>query len=239
VTRRGDVNAPGQDRPPGGDRSASTKTPRPDRTASTDTPRRDRSASDRPASAGTPGRGRAANANTLLVRTALVALGVLLAARGLWLLKAELRPFSNALSIAKWLVAGPLLHDLVVAPAVAITALLVTSKAPPHWRVPVLTGLAASGVLALIAVPVLLRPSAGPPNPGLTDHRNVLGLVITLAVICVIVGAAGIAAKGHDRAGGRDGFLAQLRRDRGQLHRGRGGRAVAGRLRARLGGPRR
>jgi hypothetical protein len=171
------------------------------------------------------------------IRAVLVATGVLVAAWGGWLLRPEVTSSSNALSVAKWLIAGSLLHDLIVAPVVALVGLLVARTAPRPWRVPVITGLAVSGVLVLVGLPVLLRPSAGPPNPGLADRHYLPGLLVALAVIWVIVAVAGMTATGREHAGGADGFVAQLRRRRRQLHRGRRGRTVAGRLRARLGGP--
>jgi hypothetical protein len=122
------------------------------------------------------------------MRAALVVTGVLIIGWGGWLLWPHLTP---AASVAGWLLAGPVLHDLLLAPAVGLLGVIVATTVPPRWRAPVAAGLVVSGVLVLLALPGLLRPSAGPPNPGLADRDYPLGLAAALAVTWLLVLAAG------------------------------------------------
>lgn len=121
------------------------------------------------------------------VRAGLVAGGAAIAGYGGWLLWPQLP------AAWTWLVAGPVLHDAIVAPAIGIASLalgrLVTDPAQRVW---IAGGLAASAVLALIAVPLLWRPQPAPINPGLHDRDYSLGLVMALLALwtAVLVGAA-------------------------------------------------
>lgn len=119
-------------------------------------------------------------------RVLLVAVGGAVAAYGGWLLWPQLP------AAALWLVAGPVLHDTVVAPLVGLTGLALGRALPNRvWRLWVLAGLAASATLLLIALPLVLRPSPAPPNPGLHDRDYLTGLAVWLASLWagVLVGA--------------------------------------------------
>lgn len=117
------------------------------------------------------------------VRAALVLGGAAAAGYGGWHLWPQLP------TAWTWLIAGPILHDAVVAPAVGVAGLLlgrlVTDPARRAWAA---TGLATSAILALVAVPLLWRPQPAPINPGLHDRDYGLGLL--LAVIAALIGAA-------------------------------------------------
>ncbi|MGN9908921.1 hypothetical protein ACTMTJ_15365 [Phytohabitans sp. LJ34] len=120
-------------------------------------------------------------------RFLLAAAGFALAAYGAWLLRPQL-PYAWT-----WLVAGPVLHDAVVAPLVGLTGLALARLLPGRtWRRWVAAGLAVTGTLLLIATPLVWRPHRAPPNPGLQDRDYVRGLAIWLAVLwaCVLLGAA-------------------------------------------------
>jgi hypothetical protein len=78
-------------------------------------------------------------------------------------------------SVAGFLIGGPVLHDALVAPLVAVLGLLIGRLLPGRWRSPVRVGAAISGVLGLLSVPALWRTYAGLRNPGLhdrPDHRQ-------------------------------------------------------------------
>lgn len=77
-----------------------------------------------------------------------------------------------------WFLAGPLLHDLVLAPVVALAGLVLKGPAK--------AGAVVSGVLALIAIPLLWQPHV-PVNPGLHDRDHWLGLAVSLAVVWTLV----------------------------------------------------
>nr|WP_225954561.1 hypothetical protein [Kibdelosporangium phytohabitans] len=73
-----------------------------------------------------------------------------------------------------WFLAGPVLHDLVLAPVVGLLGLVLKG--------PVKTGAVVSGILVLIAVPLLWQPQV-PVNPGLHDRNYWLGLAVSLGVV--------------------------------------------------------
>lgn len=90
---------------------------------------------------------------------------------------------ADAVSLLGWLVGGPVLHDLLLAPLVAVVGLAVTRLLPAGWRGPVAAGLVLSGALVLVAAPRLWRAEAGPVNPGLNDRDYLPGLLVELAVL--------------------------------------------------------
>lgn len=82
-----------------------------------------------------------------------------------------------------WLVGGPLVHDLLIAPLVGVAGLALSRFLPDRWKTPVKTGAVLTGVLTLLAVPLLWRPFGGAANPGLHDADTVTGLLVSLAVV--------------------------------------------------------
>jgi hypothetical protein len=112
------------------------------------------------------------------MRWVIGALGVAIGAWGAFLLL----PLID-LDLGLWFVAGPVVHDLLVAPLLGGLGLLVSRRVPARWRAPVQVGGLLTGVLALLSVPLLWRPFAGPPNPGLNDRDYLVGLLVAVAVI--------------------------------------------------------
>jgi hypothetical protein len=112
------------------------------------------------------------------VRLLLLLLGAGAMTYGGWLLRPQLG------TTLPWLVGGPVLHDVLVAPLVGLVGLalgrLVTDRLRLAW---IVAGLLASATLLLIAVPLLWRPPSAPPNPGLPDRDYPLGLTVGLAVL--------------------------------------------------------
>jgi hypothetical protein len=98
----------------------------------------------------------------------------------------------NAVQGAAWFLGGPLIHDGIVAPAVGLTGLALTRIVPTPWRTPVAVGAVLSGVLTLIAIPLLWRPYGTALNPGLHDRNYGAGMVIALAAVWLVVVAAGV-----------------------------------------------
>jgi hypothetical protein len=86
-----------------------------------------------------------------------------------------------------WIVGGPLLNDGIVAPLTAVLGLALARLLPPRWRAPVVTGTVLTGVLAILAFPLLWRPYGTPPMPGLHDGDPALGLALTLAAVWLAV----------------------------------------------------
>jgi hypothetical protein len=98
----------------------------------------------------------------------------------------------NAVQGAAWFLGGPLLHDGIVAPAVGLTGLLLTRVVPVPWRTPVTAGVVLSGVLTLVAIPLLWRPYGTVVNPGLHDRNYGAGLAVALGVVWAAVIVAGV-----------------------------------------------
>lgn len=97
----------------------------------------------------------------------------------------------NAVQGIAWFVGGPLVHDGIVAPAVGLIGLALTRVTPQPWRTPVAVGVVLSGVLTLLAIPLLWRPFGMSTNPGLHDRNYAAGLAIALATIWLTVLVAG------------------------------------------------
>ncbi|MET8359508.1 hypothetical protein [Micromonospora sp. NPDC005171] len=128
------------------------------------------------------------------VRRLLLVVGVAFTAYGGWLLLPQLG------TTVPWLIGGPVLHDLLVAPLVGLVGLalgrLVTNRARRAW---ITAGLLASATLLLIAVPLLWRPPSAPPNPGLPDRNYPLGLAVALAVVWAAIVIVLVVATAVDR----------------------------------------
>jgi hypothetical protein len=107
----------------------------------------------------------------------------------------------NAVQGAAWFVGGPLIHDGVIAPVVGLAGLLLTRVLPTPWRAPVIAGVVLSGVLTLVAVPLLWRPYGTVVNPGLHDRDYGAGLAVALGAVwlAVVVTALIRAAAGPPR----------------------------------------
>jgi hypothetical protein len=86
-----------------------------------------------------------------------------------------------------WLVGGPILNDAVVAPLTAVLGTALARLLPPPWRTPVVAGTVITGVLLILAFPLLWRPYGTAPMPGLHDGNPTLGLTLTLAAIWLLV----------------------------------------------------
>jgi hypothetical protein len=117
------------------------------------------------------------------VRIVLVLLGAAGSAYGGWL------AWPRLATTAAWLAGGPVLHDAVYAPLVGLGGLLLVRAVPVRavrWWV--VAGLAISGTLLLIAVPLIWRPDRPPRYPGLHDRDYFPGLAIWLGGLWAAVG---------------------------------------------------
>jgi hypothetical protein len=113
-----------------------------------------------------------------IARLLLAAAGIAAAAYGGWLLLPQLP------AAATWLVAGPILHDAVVAPLVGVAGLVLARAVPGRaGRGWVTAGLAVTVTLLLIAIPLVWRPHPAPPNPGLQDRDYIAELAVWLAAL--------------------------------------------------------
>lgn len=99
----------------------------------------------------------------------------------------------NAVEGLAWFVGGPVVHDGLVAPIVGVLGLLVTRWVARPWRTPVTVGLVLTGVLTLLAIPLLWRPFGVARNPGLHDGDYGTGLAVAVAVVWLAVVVVGLA----------------------------------------------
>lgn len=117
-------------------------------------------------------------------RIALGVSGVLVAGYGAVLLAHQVHWTIGWLAnTGAYLVGGPVLHDLLLAPASAVTGILIARLVPAARRATVATGLITTGILLLIGVPLLWRPDPAQPNPGLQDRHYIPGLLVFLAAL--------------------------------------------------------
>jgi hypothetical protein len=77
-----------------------------------------------------------------------------------------------------WFVAGPIVHDVLLAPLVGSVGLVVKGPAK--------AGAVVCGILVLLAIPLLWQENV-PVNPGLHDRNYVAGLAISLGVVWLLV----------------------------------------------------
>lgn len=138
-----------------------------------------------------------------VLRVLLVAAGAGLLGYGGWLLLHQLRWTPEYLiSLGLWFGAGPVLHELLVGPVVALLGLLVARALPRPWRTTIAAGMVATGVLLLVGIPVMTRPAAGPPNPGLHDRAHLPGLLAFLAAMWGVLLAATVLHVARDQRRG-------------------------------------
>ncbi|MEU4246951.1 hypothetical protein AB0F15_06020 [Amycolatopsis sp. NPDC026612] len=86
-----------------------------------------------------------------------------------------------------WIIGGPILNDAVIAPLTAVLGVVLARLLPPPWKAPVVAGTVLTGVLAILAFPLLWRPYGTPPMPGLHDGNPALGLALTVATVWLAV----------------------------------------------------
>ncbi|MGW5723949.1 hypothetical protein ACWEVP_47830 [Amycolatopsis sp. NPDC003865] len=136
-------------------------------------------------------------ARALLVLPGLAALawGVVLFAE----YALPLRP--DVFGTVGWIVGGPLINDGVIAPLTAVLGIALSRIVPRPWRVPVVTGTVITGVLLIVAFPLLWRPYGTAPMPGLHDGNPALGLALTLAAVWLVVLLAPLARRVTRRRG--------------------------------------
>jgi hypothetical protein len=85
-----------------------------------------------------------------------------------------------------WIVGGPVLNDAVVAPLTAVLGVVLARLLPRPWKAPVVAATVITGVLAILAFPLLWRPYGTPPMPGLHDTNPALGLSLTVATVWLV-----------------------------------------------------
>ncbi|WP_370968792.1 hypothetical protein [Amycolatopsis sp. cg9] len=101
----------------------------------------------------------------------------------------------DAIATAAWIVGGPIVNDGVIAPLTAVLGIVLSRLVPSPWKAPVVAGTVITGVLAIVAFPLLWRPYGTPPMPGLHDGNPTLGLTLTVAAVWLAVIATGLTIR--------------------------------------------
>jgi hypothetical protein len=131
-------------------------------------------------------------------RLVLGAVGVALTAYGGWLAVSR-QDTDQLVEIGVWVVAGILLHDVVLAGVVLVAGWLGRRVLPPPWQGPAALALLVWGSLTVMAIPVLGRFGARPDNPTLLD-RPYLGSWLALTVAAMAVTAVAGVVRGRSRS---------------------------------------
>jgi hypothetical protein len=136
-------------------------------------------------------------------RTALVAVGALLATYGGWLLVSR-QDLEQVAAAVVWLVGGVLLHDAVLAPLTILLVALAVRWLPDEVRRPATVALIVVGPLTLLAVPVLGRFGARPDNSTLLDRPYVASWLVLLALSVLVVAVASVVVRSRQGGGTRE-----------------------------------
>ena len=86
-------------------------------------------------------------------------------------------------SFVIWLIGGLLVHDLLVAPLVFATGMVLRRALPARYRATVHAALILSAVFVLASIPVLGRFGASEDNPSALPRNYTAGLLIMLAIV--------------------------------------------------------
>jgi hypothetical protein len=126
------------------------------------------------------------------VRVLLFLPGLAAIGWGLWLAVEFTVPINpQSFFVTGWVLAGPVIHDGLIAPLVGLTGLVLSRVVSIPWRGPLIIGAVLSGILTLLAIPLLWRTYGAAPLPGLHDGNTLRGLLISLAVVWLAVVASG------------------------------------------------
>lgn len=119
-------------------------------------------------------------------RAILALLGLAALGWGVWM------AYPMAKDIYTWFLGPAILDDAIVLPIAGLVSLAVARWAPTSWRWPLHFGIAATAVVAYLAVTEIWRPYGFPPKPGLHDRDYVTDTLVTLAVLWAVVVLAGL-----------------------------------------------
>ncbi len=113
---------------------------------------------------------------------AVIAWGV----RGVFVHSLDTRPAN----LAKFVLGGALLHDLLIAPLIIGVGILVARSVPGRARAVVQGALAVSGIVALFAYPLVRAYGLAANNPTSLPHNYTANLLVVLGLVWAV--AAGL-----------------------------------------------
>jgi hypothetical protein len=105
--------------------------------------------------------------------------------RGIFVNNIDTRP-SN---LARFVVGGALLHDLLVAPVVIVLGVIVARSVPGRARATVQGALVVTAVVALFSYPLVRAYGLATNNPTSEPHNYALNLMIVLGVVWAVAAA--------------------------------------------------
>jgi hypothetical protein len=92
--------------------------------------------------------------------------------------------------LARFLLGGALAHDLLLAPVVLLTGVLVARSVRGQWRAPIQAALLISGALLLFTYPLLRGYGRVLRNPTSLPHNYSANLLVVIAA--VVAGTAAV-----------------------------------------------
>ncbi len=93
-------------------------------------------------------------------------------------------------NLAKFVVGGALLHDLLVAPVAVLVGVLIARAVPAPARGPVQAALAVSAIVALFAYPLVRGYGLAANNPTSLPYNYGRNLVVVLGAVWAVTAAA-------------------------------------------------
>lgn len=134
-----------------------------------------------------PGRDDGHPAGPLFWISAAVGWGVIgWGVRGVFQHSLDTRPGN----LARFVVGGALLHDLVFAPLVIVAGVLLARAVPPRARAVVQAALAVSGIVALFSYPLVRAYGLAANNPTSLPHNYAANLLVVLGLVWAVAAAA-------------------------------------------------
>ena len=94
--------------------------------------------------------------------------------------------------LARFVVGGALLHDLVVAPLVILAGVVVARVVPGRFRAVVQAALVVSGVVALFSYPLVRAYGLAANNPTSLPHDYARNLLVVLGIVWAVAAAAAV-----------------------------------------------
>ncbi len=122
-------------------------------------------------------------------RYALGSAGIALIAFGAFRLVTQV-PFGDLIILVGWLIGIVIVHDGVLSPAVAAGGWLVTRAVAPRARRYAQGALIVGALVAVIAIPLILRRGSQPPSKALLLSNYGANFTVLLAVIAAMSLAA-------------------------------------------------
>lgn len=116
--------------------------------------------------------------------------------RGIALHSLDTRPTN----LARFVIGGALLHDLLFAPLVLVAAVVIGRIVPGPSRAAVQGALAVSGIVALFSYPLVRRFGLANHNPTSLPYDYARNLAIVLGIVWAVAAAVVVIGRRRHRA---------------------------------------